>query len=253
MKPSVDTLRAGVDDMRPWADDSAVLKPDPGRAKGQAYPLTVVSYAAASVDQAPKDRKAYADFMRYAAGPGQTQGRAAGQLPPGYAPLPEKLRMQAEVAADDLEKGGSGSDPSSDGPNAQGSGEPPQEQAPVGPRPARAAGEGRRVERPQGGVAGAKPARRRRKQSLRTARPLLRRGRSRISPKPGKESHRERFSASFDGSFSACFLWLERQDLQVRQCFTMRNAGIPRRHLRSLPVTFPSQGIGWPPCTILEM
>ncbi|WP_115976137.1 hypothetical protein [Streptomyces sp. 3212.3] len=82
VKPSVDTLRAGVDDMRPWADDSAVLKPDPGRAKGQAYPLTVVSYAAASVDQAPKDRKAYADFMRYAAGPGQTQGRAAGQLPP---------------------------------------------------------------------------------------------------------------------------------------------------------------------------
>ncbi|GGJ21216.1 hypothetical protein [Streptomyces brasiliensis] len=122
VKPSVDTLQAGVDDMRPWPDNSAVLKPDPGRAEGQAYPLTVVSYAAASVNQAPKDRKAYADFMRYAAGPGQTQGRAAGQLPPGYAPLPEKLRKQAEAAADDLERGDPGSDQSSDDPDAQGSG-----------------------------------------------------------------------------------------------------------------------------------
>lgn len=115
--PSVDTLQAGVDAMQPWPDSSAVLKPDPARAKGQAYPMTVVTYAAASVNQAAKDRKAYADFIRYAAGPGQAPGLSAGELPPGYAPLPTKLRAQAEAAADDLERGDTGNDPSSDGPD----------------------------------------------------------------------------------------------------------------------------------------
>ncbi|WP_328358118.1 hypothetical protein OG800_20070 [Streptomyces sp. NBC_00445] len=122
VKASVSTLQAGVNAMQAWSDNSAVLKPDPARAKGQAYPMTVVTYAAASVNQDAKDRKAYADFIRYAAGPGQAQGRAAGQLPPGYAPLPAKLRKQAQAAADDLQRGDPGSDPSSDDPNANGSG-----------------------------------------------------------------------------------------------------------------------------------
>ncbi|MFF4897120.1 hypothetical protein [Streptomyces sp. NPDC001068] len=122
VKPSVESLQAGVGDMKAYPDNSAVLKPDPSRAKGQAYPLTAVTYAAASVNQAAKDRKAYADLIRYAAGPGQTQGLAAGQLPPGYAPLPAKLRRQAEAAAADLERGDPGSDSSTGDPNANGSG-----------------------------------------------------------------------------------------------------------------------------------
>ncbi|MEV1083582.1 hypothetical protein AB0I98_36095 [Streptomyces sp. NPDC050211] len=122
VKPSVVTLQAGVNAMRPWPDNSAVLKPDPARAKGQAYPMTVVTYAAASMNQDAKDRKAYADFIRFGAGPGQTQGLGAGELPPGYAPLPAKLRKQAKAAADDLQRGDPGSDPSSDDPNANGSG-----------------------------------------------------------------------------------------------------------------------------------
>ncbi|MFF0220817.1 hypothetical protein [Streptomyces sp. NPDC004629] len=122
VQPSAGTLQAAVGAMRPSPDNSGVLKPDPARAKGQAYPLTAVTYAAASVDQGAKDRKAYADFIRYAAGPGQTQGRAAGELPPGYAPLPAKLRKQAEAAAVDLEHGDPGSGTSPDDPNANGSG-----------------------------------------------------------------------------------------------------------------------------------
>ncbi|MEU0964707.1 hypothetical protein ABZ357_04385 [Streptomyces sp. NPDC005917] len=122
VKPSVATLQAGVSDMKASPDNSAVLKPDPSRAKGQAYPLTAVTYAAASVNQAAKDRKAYADFIRYAAGPGQTQGLAAGQLPSGYAPLPTKLRQQAQAAAADLERGDPGSGASTDVPNANGAG-----------------------------------------------------------------------------------------------------------------------------------
>ncbi|MFF3563372.1 hypothetical protein ACFYXS_25315 [Streptomyces sp. NPDC002574] len=116
VRPSVDTLRAGVDAMQPWPDDPAVLKPDPARAKGQAYPLAAVTYAAASVNQDAQARKAYADFIRFAAGPGQTPGRSEGELPPGYAPLSTKLRQQAEAAADALERGAPADGPSTDGP-----------------------------------------------------------------------------------------------------------------------------------------
>jgi hypothetical protein len=73
--------------------------------KDGAYPLTAVVYAAASLDQAKDARLDYAKVMRYAAGAGQTQGTAKGQLPYGYAPLPTALRTQATQAAARLEKG----------------------------------------------------------------------------------------------------------------------------------------------------
>ncbi|MFE6486081.1 hypothetical protein ACFVGN_24550 [Streptomyces sp. NPDC057757] len=111
VKPAADTFQAAVSAMRTWPDHPDVLKADPARAEGQAYPLTAVAYAAASVNQDAKDREAYADFIRFAAGPGQTPGLSAGQLPPGYAPLTAKLRAQAETAADDLEKGVAQGDP----------------------------------------------------------------------------------------------------------------------------------------------
>ncbi|MEU9332260.1 hypothetical protein AB0D49_03725 [Streptomyces sp. NPDC048290] len=111
VKPSSSALLAAVDGMRPTAGDPGVLKPDPARVTGQAYPLTAVAYAAASVDQDKKARTAYAELIRYAAGPGQTPGLSAGELPHGYAPLPAELRTRARTAADDLERGAA-SDPS---------------------------------------------------------------------------------------------------------------------------------------------
>ncbi|MFE2039867.1 hypothetical protein ACFXAZ_02880 [Streptomyces sp. NPDC059477] len=112
VQPSVSTLLSAVDTMQPSAADPAVLAPDPSRAKGEAYPLTAVAYAAASVDQDAAAREAYAEFIRYAAGPGQTPGLSAGELPNGYAPLPADLRTQASAAADDLERGAVSDDPS---------------------------------------------------------------------------------------------------------------------------------------------
>ncbi|MFG3658310.1 hypothetical protein [Streptomyces sp. NPDC047706] len=112
VKPSTDTLLAGVDTMQPSSLDAGVLEPDPARAKGEAYPLTAVTYAAASVDQDAGAREAYAEFIRYAAGPGQTPGLSAGELPHGYAPLPAELRTRAEAAADDLERGAVSDTPS---------------------------------------------------------------------------------------------------------------------------------------------
>ncbi|MCX4971855.1 hypothetical protein [Streptomyces sp. NBC_00620] len=127
VKPTTDTLLKGVAAMQPSPDNAGVLKPDPARAKGQAYPLTAVTYAAASVNQGATDRKAYADFIRFAAGPGQTPGLSAGELPYGYAPLPADLREQAETAADDLERGAvpdDGDDPDPDDPGGVDSGGP---------------------------------------------------------------------------------------------------------------------------------
>ncbi|MDT9688827.1 hypothetical protein Q5762_10735 [Streptomyces sp. P9(2023)] len=82
-----------------------VLDPDPARARDGAYPLTIVTYAVASTSLPADARKDYARVMRYAAGGGQRQGTAPGELPYGYAPMPAKLKTQADVAADALESG----------------------------------------------------------------------------------------------------------------------------------------------------
>ncbi|MGW2957353.1 hypothetical protein ACWDGI_02540 [Streptomyces sp. NPDC001220] len=122
VKPSTGTLTAGVEAMKASSEDAGVLDPDPARAKGQAYPLTAVAYAAASVNQDAATRKAYAQFIRYAAGAGQTQGLAAGQLPYGYAPLPAEQRAQAVTAANALERGTTTGGSASAPPGADGSG-----------------------------------------------------------------------------------------------------------------------------------
>jgi hypothetical protein len=72
----------------------------------KAYPLTLPVYAAASpyITDATL-RRVYADFVRYAAEPGQIPGVQSGQLPGGYAPLPDSWRVQARAAATALENG----------------------------------------------------------------------------------------------------------------------------------------------------
>jgi hypothetical protein len=70
------------------------------KSASDAYPLTVPVYAAtnpAGGDAAT--RSAYAAFIRYAAGSGQTPGTDDGQLPAGYAPLPADWRTAAAAAA----------------------------------------------------------------------------------------------------------------------------------------------------------
>ncbi|MFD7862566.1 hypothetical protein ACFV4U_09800, partial [Streptomyces sp. NPDC059783] len=112
--PTPASLLAGVGAMR---DTSGVLAPNPGGAKGAAYPLASVVHAAAYTTARAAERKDYAGLIRYAAGPGQTPGLAPGLLPPGYAPLPEALRTRALAAADRLERGGAEADA---GPGAGG-------------------------------------------------------------------------------------------------------------------------------------
>ncbi|MEU1161957.1 hypothetical protein ABZ372_14955, partial [Streptomyces sp. NPDC005921] len=77
-------------------------------------------HQARAADQADDARQDYAKVMRYAAGAGQTQGAAKGELPYGYAPLPAAMRTQAEQAADRLEKGVTAADGSSGGTSSGG-------------------------------------------------------------------------------------------------------------------------------------
>lgn len=99
---------------------AAVMTPDPTQAQvrsldltspvvqraADAYPLTVPVYAATNAaggDTA--SRAAYAAFIRYAAGDGQTVGTEPGQLPAGYAPLPPAWRQAALAAAATIQAG----------------------------------------------------------------------------------------------------------------------------------------------------
>jgi hypothetical protein len=92
--------------MVPSAVDSTVLVNDPSKQAPGAYPLTLLTYAAAfpaSLDQASRDD--YARFIEYAVGAGQTPGLDFGDLPPGYAPLDSTLVTTAQKAATNLRNG----------------------------------------------------------------------------------------------------------------------------------------------------
>ena len=98
--PDNANLLAAVKAWKPSKTATGMLVPDPNVKVDNAYPLTVVSYAATvpSVLSAAQ-RKAYAGFLKYAYGPGQKPGVAVGSLPDGYAPLPANLTTAAKTAA----------------------------------------------------------------------------------------------------------------------------------------------------------
>jgi len=102
--PTADALLTAVGAMHD-GDVRGVLAPNPAGATKGAYPLTTVSYAVTTpplLDSAAGHD--YAAFLRYAAGNGQQPGLAPGQLPIGYAPLPQRLRDQTLAAATQIEQ-----------------------------------------------------------------------------------------------------------------------------------------------------
>ncbi|MEU3452531.1 hypothetical protein ABZ671_02835 [Micromonospora sp. NPDC006766] len=102
---SADTtgMLAGADAMVP-SKVPGVRVIDPLRvvATPKAYPLTMVTYAAATLGAEAGARRDYASLLRYAAGNGQQPGHQLGQLPDGYAPLPQAMRVQTLAVADKL-------------------------------------------------------------------------------------------------------------------------------------------------------
>ncbi|WBB63556.1 hypothetical protein O7599_13960 [Streptomyces sp. WMMC500] len=106
VSPTEAALLKGAAAMKP--DKAGVYGLDPADADDGAYPLTALTHAIASTGLEKKARTEYAEYIRYAVGRGQTPGLSNGQLPHGYAPLPDKLRDQARDAADALEAGAPG-------------------------------------------------------------------------------------------------------------------------------------------------
>ena len=93
-------MLATIKEMKPIAG-STVLGANPLATGATAYPLTTLTYAATIPTKLTKAAaKDYSAFIKYAVGPGQTPGLLQGQLPDGYAPLPDALRAQAKVEAD---------------------------------------------------------------------------------------------------------------------------------------------------------
>ena len=97
--PDAAGLTAGVASMAPRAEP-AVREPTPTASAPGAYPLTTLTYAAITpLALASKTRSDFAAFLEYVAGPGQVSGLELGQLPRGYASLPDDLRAQTVAAA----------------------------------------------------------------------------------------------------------------------------------------------------------
>lgn len=97
--PSTQSLLAGVAAAK-GSGVPGVVEPDPRAPGPDVYPLTAITYAATAPSALdPSGRRAYAAFLRYAAGPGQHPGLELGDLPPGYVPLTAAMRLQTRAAA----------------------------------------------------------------------------------------------------------------------------------------------------------
>ncbi|MGA5702445.1 hypothetical protein [Peterkaempfera bronchialis] len=103
-----------------------VLHTDPATKVPGGYPLTLIVQAAArpaGLDAAA--RRDYAALLRYAAGAGQRPGDAPGDLPRGYAPMPQPLRAEALRTATALADWRPAPSPGSAGPTGPTSGTGP--------------------------------------------------------------------------------------------------------------------------------
>lgn len=90
-----------------------VAQPDLTNTDPDAYPLTMLTYAAVTTNDLPSTACAdYATLLQYAAGDGQVSGDDIGQLPAGYVPLPAALKQQTLTAAQTV--AACAKDPSSD-------------------------------------------------------------------------------------------------------------------------------------------
>jgi hypothetical protein len=105
--PTSASLTAALGAAKP--DSSGLLHVDPANPGSGGYPLTEVIYAAVSTNQDPATLNNYADLIAYAAGTGQTVGSAAGDLAPGYLPLPSDLQAKATDVVTQLRALASGS------------------------------------------------------------------------------------------------------------------------------------------------
>lgn len=108
--PTREGIAAAAAAMTPNGTQPAVqeyaFSSDAVRSAPASYPLAMPVYAALNPEQTdPGLRATYAGLIRYAAGEGQQPGTEIGDLPAGYAPLPDAWADLARSAADAIERG----------------------------------------------------------------------------------------------------------------------------------------------------
>ncbi len=102
VSPDSADLLAGEQAMAP-SSVPGVLQTDPSSTATDAYPLTMLTYAAATPEVLNQSsRQNYAAFLRYAVGQGQVPGVQPGDLPVGYDPLPASLVAETLAAANTI-------------------------------------------------------------------------------------------------------------------------------------------------------
>jgi hypothetical protein len=98
--PSARSMAAALPSLTGTRSNHITQRVNYKKQKAGAYPLTMVIYAMVpTTGVKPAKAAAIARFLDYVAGPGQTPGVQPGNLPPGYLPLPAKLRAQTMRAA----------------------------------------------------------------------------------------------------------------------------------------------------------
>jgi hypothetical protein len=102
VRPTPATMAAAVGEMYTESNHITQDVPETGRTARakNAYPLTMVIYAMVPTSGIPAAKAAkIAQFLDFVADAGQQPGSEPGELPPGYLPLPAKLRAQTLAAA----------------------------------------------------------------------------------------------------------------------------------------------------------
>jgi hypothetical protein len=101
--PTSASILAGEQAMKP-SGVTGVLQTDPSTTNTNAYPLSMLTYAAATPETLnASSRQNYAAFLQYASGStAQTTGVAPGELPAGYVPLPAALVAQTVATAAEI-------------------------------------------------------------------------------------------------------------------------------------------------------
>jgi hypothetical protein len=97
--PTSDALVKAVASMT-TPTNPAVREPDQTKMSAGSYPLAAINYGVIRPLGLPQaDRNDYASFIEYASGAGQSPGYDIGELPIGYASMPQTLRQQSAQAA----------------------------------------------------------------------------------------------------------------------------------------------------------
>ncbi len=95
---TAETMTAALAALSPTSLD-AVLQVDPAKVTGNAYPLTMVTYAGVNLTKStPASRTTMTGMLQQITTTGQVQGTALGQLPVGYVPLTAELTTKAAAA-----------------------------------------------------------------------------------------------------------------------------------------------------------